>query len=57
MGSHSSNNVPLLAIPSDGKKVEWRQDTGVLTNVAASFLTLLGAEYPDTMSESLIAPN
>ncbi len=57
MGSHSSNNVPLLVIPCDGKKVEWRQNTGVLTNVAASFLTLLGTEYPDTMSESLIAPN
>ena len=54
MGSHSSNNVPMLAIPCDGKTVQWQQKTGVLTNVAASFLTLLGAEYPDTMSESLI---
>jgi 2,3-bisphosphoglycerate-independent phosphoglycerate mutase len=55
MGSHSSNNVPLLAVPCDGSKVQWQTNTGVLTNVAASFLTLLGAEYPDTMSESLIA--
>ena len=55
MGSHSSNNVPMLAIPSDNKTVQWQQDRGVLTNVAASFLTLLGVEYPDTMSESLIA--
>ena len=57
MGSHSSNNVPMLAIPCDGKTVQWQQETGVLTNVAASFLTLLGTEYPDTMSESLIALN
>ena len=57
MGSHSSNNVPLLAIPCDGKTVHWQHKTGVLTNVAASFLTLLGAEYPDTMSESLITLN
>lgn len=54
MGSHSSNNVPMLAIPYNGKPVQWKQKTGVLTNVAASFLTILGAEYPDTMSESLI---
>ena len=57
MGSHSSNNVPMLAIPCDGKTVQWQQKTGVLTNVAASFLTLLGTEYPDTMSESLITFN
>jgi len=57
MGSHSSNNVPLLAIPCDDKIVQWRHKTGVLTNVAASFLTLLGSEYPDTMSESLITLN
>lgn len=55
MGSHSSNNVPMLVIPSAGKKVQWQKKTGVLTNVAASFLTLLGTEYPDTMSESLIS--
>ncbi len=57
IGSHSSNNVPMLAIPCDGKKVQWRHHSGVLTNVAASFLTLLGTEYPDTMSESLITLN
>lgn len=57
MGSHSSNNVPMLAIPCNGKTVQWQQETGVLTNVAASLLTLLGTEYPDTMSESLIALN
>lgn len=57
MGSHSSNNVPMLVIPCDGKTVQWQQETGVLTNVAASFLTLLETEYPDTMSESLIALN
>jgi bisphosphoglycerate-independent phosphoglycerate mutase (AlkP superfamily) len=34
--------------------VQWQRKTGVLTNVAASFLTLLGADYPDSMSESLI---
>ena len=55
IGSHSSNNVPLLVITCDEKKVQWQQEIGVLTNVAASFLTLLGAEYPDTMSESLIS--
>jgi 2,3-bisphosphoglycerate-independent phosphoglycerate mutase len=54
MGSHSSNNVPLLAIPWGDKTVQWQRKTGVLTNVAASFLTLLGADYPDSMSESLI---
>ena len=57
MGSHSSNNVPMLAIPCNGKSVHWKQQNGVLTNVAASFLTLLGTEYPDTMSESLISFN
>lgn len=57
MGSHSSNNVPMLAIPCDGKTVNWQQDSGVLTNVAASFLTLLGTEYPNTMSKSLITLN
>jgi len=57
IGSHSSNNVPMLAIPCDGKKVQWQHHSGVLTNVAASFLTLLGTEYPDTMSESLITLN
>ena len=57
MGSHSSNNVPMLVIPCDGKTVQWQQETGVLTNVAASLLTLLGTEYPDTMSESLITLN
>lgn len=57
MGSHSNNNVPMLAIPCDGKIVTWEQESGVLTNVAASFLTLLGTEYPETMSESLITLN
>jgi len=57
MGSHSSNNVPMLAIPCDGKTIKWHKKAGVLTNVAASFLTLLGAQYPDTMSESLISLN
>jgi len=57
MGSHSSNNVPMLAIPCDEKTVQWQHNTGVLTNVAASFLTLLGTEYPETMSESLITFN
>jgi len=41
-------------ITSNGKPVQWKQKTGVLTNVAASFLTMLSAEYPDTMNESLI---
>ena len=57
MGSHSSNNVPMLAIPHDNKTVQWQQESGVLTNVAASFLTLLGMDHPDTMSESLITLN
>ena len=57
MGSHSSNNVPMLVIPCNGKSMHWKQQTGVLTNVAASFLTLLGTEYPDTMNESLITFN
>lgn len=54
MGSHSSNNVPLIAIPCNGSTVQWQKNSGVLTNVAASFLTLLGAEYPKSMSESLL---
>ncbi len=54
MGSHSNNNVPMLVIPSNGKTVHWQKNQGVLTNVAASFLTLLGTKYPDSMSESLI---
>jgi len=54
LGSHSSNLVPMLAISHDKKKVQWDQKTGALTNVAASFLTLLESEYPDTMSKSLI---
>ncbi len=57
MGSHSSNHVPMLAIPCDGKAVQWQQKEGVLTNVAASFLTLLGTDYPDSMSDSLISLN
>lgn len=57
MGSHSSNDVPLLAIPCDGKAVNWLHSSGVLSNVAASFLTLLGTDYPDTMNESLITLN
>ena len=57
MGSHSSNNVPMLAISQNGQQVHWLQKNGVLTNVAASLLTLLGTEYPDTMSESLITLN
>lgn len=57
MGSHSANDVPLLAIPCNGRTVHWQQQTGVLTNVAASFLTLLDIQYPDTMSESLISLN
>ena len=54
MGSHSSNNVPMIALSQNSKEVTWKQKTGVLTNVAASFLTLLESDYPDTMSESLI---
>lgn len=54
MGSHSSNNVPMIVISQNGKEINWKQKTGVLTNVAASFLTLLESDYPDTMSESLI---
>ena len=54
MGSHSSNNVPLVVVPSGDQTLQWRKKEGSLTNVAASFLTLLGAEYPDTMNESLI---
>ncbi|HIP82938.1 MAG TPA: hypothetical protein EYH19_05110 [Desulfocapsa sulfexigens] len=57
MGSHSSNNVPMIAISQNEGEVKWLQNTGVLTNVAASFLTLLGTDYPDTMSESLIKMN
>jgi len=55
MGSHSSNNVPMIVISQNGKEISWKQKTGVLTNVAASFLTLLESDYPDTMSESLIS--
>lgn len=57
MGSHSNNNVPLIAIPYDGTTVTWCQNTGVLTNVAASLLTLLDATPPNTMNESLISLN
>jgi 2,3-bisphosphoglycerate-independent phosphoglycerate mutase len=57
MGSHSSNNVPLLAIPCNGKPVNWQNKTGVLTNVAASFLALLEIQSPNGMSESLISLN
>ncbi len=55
MGSHTSNNVPLLVIPLGEKRLQWKQKEGALTNVAASFLTLLGVEYPASMSESLIS--
>ena len=55
MGSHSANPVPMIVVASNGKAVEWRKDSGDLSNVAASLLTLLETDYPDTMSESLIA--
>ncbi len=55
MGSHSNRPVPMVAIANNGKAVEWRKRSGDLSNVAASLLTLLEAEYPETMSESLIA--
>lgn len=55
MGSHSANQVPMIAISHNGKAVEWRKQSGDLSNVAASLLTLLETDYPDSMSESLIA--
>jgi 2,3-bisphosphoglycerate-independent phosphoglycerate mutase len=54
MGSHTSNDVPMLAIACNDRQIEWRKHSGSLTNVAASLLTLLGTDYPDTMTESLI---
>jgi len=57
IGSHSTSPVPMVAISHNGKVVEWRKNSGDLSNVAASLLTLLEADYPDTMSESLIALN
>jgi len=56
MGSHSNNKVPLLIIPYDNKtEVKWQENEGVLTNVAASFLTLLDVKPPKTMRQSLIS--
>lgn len=55
MGSHSTSPVPMIAISQDGRTVEWRKRFGDLSNVAASLLTLIGTEYPESMSESLIA--
>lgn len=55
MGSHSSNPVPMLAIPYGTSHVRWRSRTGTLANVAASLLTLLGAPCPARFDDSLIA--
>ena len=55
MGSHTANQVPMIAIPQNGRALEWRKTSGNLSNVAASLLTLLGVDYPATMNESLIS--
>ena len=55
MGSHSNRLIPMIAISHNGKTVAWRKTSGDLSNVAASLLTLLETDYPDTMSESLIS--
>jgi 2,3-bisphosphoglycerate-independent phosphoglycerate mutase len=55
MGSHSNRQVPMIAVSHNGKSIEWLKDSGDLSNVAASLLTLLETDAPDTMSESLIA--
>jgi 2,3-bisphosphoglycerate-independent phosphoglycerate mutase len=55
MGSHSTSPVPMIAISQDGRTVEWRKRSGDLSNVAASLLALIGTDYPESMSESLIA--
>lgn len=54
MGSHSTNEVPMIPISYTGKSVSWQRHSGSLANVAASLLTLLGSQYPATMDESLI---
>jgi len=54
MGSHSNRPVPMIVISHNGKAVQWRKTSGNLSNVAATLLTLLGTDYPATMSESLI---
>ncbi len=41
LGSHSTNPVPMLALRFNGQ-VNWLENHGCLTNVAASLLTIMG---------------
>ncbi len=54
VGSHSENNVPLIAIDNTGQQVQWAKKTGTLANVAASFSTLLNIPPAEFMHPSLI---
>lgn len=52
--SHSHSPVPFVVIPSHGRRIEWIRKEGTLANVAPTFLTMLEAEHPIGMVESLI---
>lgn len=56
LGSHSANPVPFLAISPDAQ-IQWHKHEGNITQVAASFFTLMGlhTQIPNTWDESLIS--
>jgi len=54
VGSHSENNVPLIAIDNSGQQVKWAKNSGTLANVAASFSTLLNLPPAEFMHPSLL---
>lgn len=53
-GSHTANPVPFTVVPAEGNSLRWRTRTGTLTQVAASFLTLLGIEPDAGMAPPLV---
>ncbi len=54
-GSHSTNPVPLIAVPASKASHRLASEHGSLANVGATFLTAIGVAPPDWMEPSLIS--
>ena len=55
LGSHSTQPVPLVAVPAVNSSHRLASNQGSLANVGATFLTALGVSPPEWMEPSLIS--